>query len=279
MAVAVAAAGLTGAGLVTTTALPAQAAPQGTLTDFGFDAQSYGSQTTGNENADSGATALSNIPCTRYVPRSNENFVEQAGDGDGVALSNVRTVNFTAVNGDQTAVTSRVNSSDGTLGGGQIAFSNLTGKVKSYHDASGFHVDTTSTLGTLTVDGVPVPLPIGDQEMEVPVPGSGTLFVNHQVGKANQISAVGGVNVLRFVRDDGTVEKVGRAFSRIDGNIEGGLFQGSAWGSDARTGDVAALGRGALQPMPCPGTRGASWTLEPAGPTPLSVSSAPATPP
>ncbi len=88
MAVAVAAAGLTGAGLVTTTALPAQAAPQGTLTDFGFDAQSYGSQTTGNENADSGATALSNIPCTRYVPRSNENFVEQAGDGDGVALSN-----------------------------------------------------------------------------------------------------------------------------------------------------------------------------------------------
>ncbi len=87
------------------------------------------------------------------------------------------------------------------------------------------------------------------------MPGSGTLFVNHQVGKANQISAVGGVNVLRFVRDDGTVEKVGRAFSRIDGNIEGGLFQGSAWGSDARTGDVAALGRGALQPMPCPGAR------------------------
>lgn len=254
--VAVATAGLAGAGLVTAAALPAQAAPQGTLTDFGFDASSYGSKTTGNDNARSGATALSVLPCTRYVPRSNANFIERVGDGDGVALQNVRTRNFTAATDTQTAVTSRVTISDGTLGGGEIAFTNLTGLVKSYHDASGFHVDTTSTLGTLTIGGAPVAVPIGEQETAIPVPGSGTLYVNFQVGNANAVSAVGGVNVLKFVADDGTVEKVGRAFARIDGNIEGGLFRGSAWGSDARTGNIAALGRGALQPMPCPGTRG-----------------------
>lgn len=255
-ALALATVGLTGAGLGTVTALPAQAAPQGTLTDFGFDAASYGSKTTGNENAASGATALSVLPCTRYVPRSSENFIEQVGDGDGVELTNAHTRNFTEVNGGQTAVISRVEISNGTLAGGEIAFTNLVGRVKSYHGAAGFRVDTTSSLGSLSIGGVPVPLPIGDQETAIPVPGAGTLYVNRQVSRANQVSATGGVNVMRFVGDDGTVEKVGRAFSRIDGNIEGGLFKGSAWGSDARTGDLAALGRAALQPMPCPGTRG-----------------------
>ena len=228
----------------------------GTLTDFGFDAASYGSQTTGNPAAVSGPTALSHIPCTRYVPRSQDNVVAEAGDGDGVALQAVTTRNHTAQSAGTTEAVSRVHIAAGTLAGGQVEFSDLTGRVRSFHDTAGYHVQTVSRLGSLTVGGVPVVLPDDGTEMEVPVPGLGTLVLNHTVRHETAISSTGAVNVLRFNGSDGTTERVGRAYSRIDGEIEGGLFAGAAWGSDGRVDDTATLGRAALRPMPCPGTRG-----------------------
>lgn len=228
----------------------------GTLTDFGFDAASYGSQTTGNPAAVSGPTALSHVPCTRYVPRSQDNVVAEAGDGDGVALQAVTTRNHTAQSAGTTEAVSRVHIAAGTLAGGQVEFSDLTGRVRSFHDTAGYHVQTVSRLGSLTVGGVPVVVPDDGTEMEVPVPGLGTLVLNHTVRHETAISSTGAVNVLRFNGSDGTTERVGRAYSRIDGEIEGGLFAGAAWGSDGRADGTATLGKAALRPMPCPGTRG-----------------------
>ncbi len=64
--------------------------------------------------------------------------------------------------------------------------------------------------------------------------------------------------MLRYKEDGpgGTIEKVGRAFARIDGNVEGGIFGGGAHGTDSTTGDTAATGKSARRPMPCPGTDG-----------------------
>jgi len=226
------------------------------VTDFGFDAQSYGSKTTGNDSADSGATALSVLPCTRTVPRSTENFLAEGGDGAGASVSNVRTRNVTSAGDAKVAATSHVRVESGSLASGAVTFTNLTGRVQSFHDGTGYHVTTTSSLGSLSVNGVPVAVPLDGEETTVPVPGAGTLTVNRQVDLANRLGAEGAVNVLRFDRDDGTVQRIGRAFARIDGEIEGGLFHGAAWGSDARTGQITQQGRAALQPMPCPGTRG-----------------------
>jgi hypothetical protein len=237
-------------------AVQSGAADAGTLTDFGFDAASYGSKTTGNPAAASGATALSHVPCTRYVPRSHANFVAEVGDGDGVALHGVTTRNHTARTDGTTAAVSRVHIADGTLAGGQVEFTDLTGRVRSFHDTAGFHVQTVSQLGALTVGGVPIELPGDRAEMEVPVPGAGTLVINATVRHETAFSSTGAVNVLRFDGSDGTTERVGRAYSRIDGQIEGGLFAGAAWGSDGRVDGTAALGKAALRPMPCPGTRG-----------------------
>ncbi len=228
----------------------------GTLTDFGFDASSYGSRTTGNPVVDSGPTALSVLPCTRYVPRSNENVVAEAGDGAGVELQGITTRNWTAQAHGETSAFSRVHIASGTLAGGDVAFTGLTGRVRSFHDADGFHVRTISQVGSLSVAGVPVVLPPGGGPVVITVPGVGELVVHRTVRHRAEWGALGSVNVLRFTASDGTTERVGRAFARIDGQIEGGLFHGAAWGSDARVQDVATLGRAALRPMPCPGTRG-----------------------
>ncbi len=246
-----------GAGLVAVAPAAAAPAAEVAITNFGFDAASYGSKTTGNPTADSDATALSHLPCTRRVPRDDRNFLAEAGDGDGVSLRGVNTHNFTRRKDGTVSANSVVTIDRGRLAGGEVRFTNLRGRVKSFHNATGYHVNTVSDLGTLTVAGKLVPLPVGGQRLEVPVPGQGTLIVNRRVEHVRNVGANGAVNVLRFVSStDNTVEKVGRAFSRIDGQIEGGLFGGAAWGSDARVGDRAALGRAALQPMPCPGTRG-----------------------
>ena len=245
-----------GAGLVAVAPAGAAPAAEVAITDFGFDAASYGSKTTGNPTADSDATALSHLPCTRKVPRDDRNFLAEAGDGDGVSLRGVATHNFTRRKNGTVSANSVVNIDRGRLAGGDVRFTNLRGRVKAFHNARGYHVKTVSDLGSLTVLGDNVPLPVGGRQFKVPLPG-GMLIVNRRIEHVRNIGANGAVNVLRFVSStDNTVEKVGRAFARIDGQIEGGLFGGAAWGSDARVGDRAALGRAALQPMPCPGTRG-----------------------
>jgi len=190
------------------------------------------------------------------VPRSRDNFLATGGDGDGVALSGVTTHNYTARDDGTVSVFATVRIDSGSLAGGQVDFENLRGVARSYHNASGYHSKALSSVGALTVGGAPVPLPDKGEQLEIPVPGSGTLYVNYNGNSATKRSAGATVNVLRFEADNGTVERVGKSTSRIDGQIEGGLFQGAAWASDAHVGDLAALGRAALQPIPCAGTDG-----------------------
>lgn len=231
-------------------------APSGRLTNFGFDAAAYGSRTSGNPNADSDATAASYLPCTRYVPRSRENFVATAGDGDGVSLDAVSTRNHTLAKDGAVSSISTVKIDSGSLANGQIEFTNLRGRVRSFHDAGGYHVAAVSSLGSLSIGGLPVVLGTDGQELEIPVPGAGTLFLNRTRANANGRRAVGTVNVMRFEANNGTIEQVGRAGSRLDGNVDSGVFGGGAWGSDGRVGDLAAIGRDAFLPIPCAGTFG-----------------------
>jgi hypothetical protein len=226
------------------------------LTDFSFSHTAYGSRTTGNPNAESGATALSHLPCTRAVPRSNENFVATAGDGDGTELDNVRSQGFTKKVRGTVSVTSQNTIERGSLASGAIEFTNLRAVAKTLHDGNGFATKTVSSLGSLTISGAPI-IPVPDAErQEIPVPGVGTLILNMKKSSEGMRTAKAGVNVIRFEGDDGTVTRVGKAYSRMDKGVTGGVFGGAAWGSEARVGDVAAAGRSALKPIPCPGTNG-----------------------
>lgn len=233
----------------------------GTVTDFSFSHVAYGSKTTGNPNANSGPTALSVIGCTRVVPRDNENFMTTTGDGDGTELDNVRSRGFTRKVGGRVSVTSMNTIERGSLLSGAIQFTNLKAVAKTLHDSAGFSTKTVSTLGSLDINGTSVPVPNAGRQ-DIPVPGLGTLTFNMVRTAERARSATAAVNVIRFKGDDGTIVRVGKAYSHIDRDVTGGIFGGAAWGSEARVGDVAAAGRSALRPIPCAGTNGKVLTNE-----------------
>lgn len=238
---------------------PAEGAPKGTLTNFTADAVSYGSRTVGDpNNVRSGATAAAYFPCTRYVPRETNNFVNTVTRGD-TRLTNVRSRNFSAAG--PISVTATNTAQSGTLGrGGLVTFTNLSARVRVYHNGSGFHVTPVSSLGSLKAplikSGPSVPIALTGRRQTVPVPGQGTLYLNYKQHSKGTHRAGGAVNVIRFVKNDGTTVKVGRASAQLSDGVTRGVFSGAAWGSQSKTGNLAATGRTALKPIACPGTRG-----------------------
>jgi len=254
---------LTGLGLVsgpsaTATDTAARQAPAraDTLTNFGFDATAFGSKVDGNRDADSDATARSHLPCTRYVPRDRRNHVAESDRG-GVSTRNVSTHNFTRQRKGITSATATSTVENGSMAGGAVRFTDLRARNTSFHEKGrGYAVDQASRIGSLAIGGQAVRIPDDGRTFRVPVPGQGTLIVNDKRREVTKRSAFGVVTVLTFVGDDGTVERTAHAQSRIDGEIEGGLFHGGAWGSQANVADTATSRRGAYQPMPCPGTYG-----------------------
>ncbi|MBA2446033.1 MAG: hypothetical protein H0V49_11985, partial [Nocardioidaceae bacterium] len=232
------------------------AGKRGILTDFGYDATAYGSKSDDNTTADSDATAVSHLPCTRYVPRDRDNHVANSDQG-GVTLRNVDTHNFTRQRNGVTSATSVATAEGGKMAGGAVRFTDLRASNRSLHErGEGFRVEQVSSIGSLEVSGVNVPIPSNGRTFTVPVPGRGDLVVNERKRKVTKRSAVGTVNVLKFVGTDGTVQRTAHAQSRIDGNVEGGVFQGGAVGSRAVVADTATSKKGAAQPIPCPGTFG-----------------------
>lgn len=243
------------AGLVVSTPAVA-AAPSGTRTNFGFDATAYGSKADGASGTESDPTAVSHLPCTRFVPRERSNHLAEADQG-GVQTSQVDTRNFTRQANGVTSATSTATVQGGSLAGGVVTFTDLRARNVSLHKkGAGFRVRQFSSVGSLQVAGAPVPVPDDGSTQSVPVPGQGTLVINDKARRVSRSGAAGTVNALKFVGDDGRVQRTAHAASNIDGRLEDGLFRGGAWANQATVAETATTKKGALQPIPCTGTFG-----------------------
>lgn len=104
-----------------------------TLTNFGFDATAYGSKADGASGTESDPTAVSHLPCTRFVPRDVENHVAESDRG-GVQTSNVDTHNFTRQRNGVTSATSKASVQGGSLAGGVVQFTDLRARNVSLHE-------------------------------------------------------------------------------------------------------------------------------------------------
>ncbi len=228
----------------------------GTLTNFAFGAMAYGSRSQGPETANADPTAVSYLPCTRFVPRDRSNHVATSDEG-GVATQNADTHNFTHQQNGVTTAISIATVQDGTLAGGSVGFTDLRSKnVSSHVKGQGFKLKQVSSIGSLTVAGAPVPIPDDGNTFTVPVPGRGTLTVHHKIPAVSSSGAFGIINTLKFDGDDGSVQTVAHSQSKVENGVEGGLFRGAAWASEATVADAASSRRGAYRPIPCPGTDG-----------------------
>lgn len=101
-----------------------------------------------------------------------------------------------------------------------------------------------------------MPVPNDGTTQTIPVPGQGTLILNDKAKRLTPGGAFGVVNAIKFVSDDGRVQRTAHAQSNIDGLIEDGVFRGGAWANLATVAETATSKKGAYQPMPCTGTFG-----------------------
>ncbi|CAA9331562.1 MAG: hypothetical protein AVDCRST_MAG29-1082 [uncultured Nocardioidaceae bacterium] len=231
-------------------------AERGTLTRFGFDATAYGSKADGVSGTESDPTAVSHLPCTSYVPRERENHVANSDRG-GIQTNNVDTRNFTRQRDGVTSATSIATVQGGSMAGGAVRFTDLKARNVSFHKVGdGFRVKQFSSVGSLSVNGIAVPVPDNGRTTEVAVPGQGTLILNDKSRQVTAKRAFGVVNALKFVETNGRVQRTAHAQSNIDRLVESGVFQGGAWGSQSVVANTATSRRGAYQPMPCRGTFG-----------------------
>ena len=265
----------TGAGPATGSSVATAGAARAVPTSFALETFGYGSRVRGGQvPAGSGSTAYQVIGCTNNAGVSRENHeAQEALPGIGTA-SQVATRTWTTTN-DSGVVTShsrstiaRIVLADSPLG--SLEINGIKSVSKAWHDAAGFHADTSSAIGSITLTppgGEPQEqaLPTPDQPLDIP--GLVTITVGNPRKAVDANGAVARNEVIRIdSAASGSKARIGHTYAEISGGIKHGIFGGFSSGSriNAADGSVTS-GRTPYQPLPCQGTDGQVQTRSIAG--------------
>ena len=270
--VAPALAALLGAALVTTTVLPAASATtapapraQGGGSDIALKAGAYGTRLTGGQvPAGSGMTAFSVIGCSTVPGVSHHNEVAEANLPSAGTVSGVTTrVWATKSNGGMhsyaRSTTAEVVLADSPLG--SVSIRAVTSLSHAWHDASGFHSKTTSSVGKIVFTppvGDPQVLDIPTPGQPVEIPGLARISVGESHDRSNSTGATAwGVALRVKVIPSETELYVSRSKAQALSGVKHGRFGGYSAGTEAEIlGGVLVSGRNPVSLMPCQGTNG-----------------------
>jgi hypothetical protein len=248
------------------------AAPSGTTakpesTHFALKTSGYGTRLKGGQiPAGSDTTAYRVIGCTNKAGLDRENHqAEETLPGVGTA-SQVKTRVWTTTNKNQEVVSSwsrntikRVTMEDNPLG--TVEINGIRSVSRAYHDDSGFHAETTTDIGSITLTpagGEPQvqELPAPGEPLEIP--GVATITVGKSIKKTSASGASASADVLDIVATmSGSRARIAHTQAEISGGIKSGVFGGFASGTRAKgLEDNVSSGYTPLLVMPCQGTRG-----------------------
>jgi hypothetical protein len=147
-------------------------------------------------------------------------------------------------------------------GAGSIQIKAITALAHSFHDAKGFHAETTTSVGTIQF--VP-PGGGAPQELEIPTPGNPTEvpgLATITLGKSKKhVDADGAqaqANALIVHKTaSGSKSTVGQAKAKVLNGVKHGTFHGYSAGSSSLSADGnVSNGRTPLSLMPCQSTDG-----------------------
>ncbi|MFC4784506.1 choice-of-anchor P family protein [Nocardioides sp. MAHUQ-72] len=250
---------------------PGTAADAGTTartqpTAFALQTSGFGTRVRGGQvPAGSDDTAYTVIACTNKAGLTRQNHVAEE-TLPGVGKASEITTKVWTTQSRKGVVTSRSRNSvarvvlaDSPLG--SLSIDGLRSVSKAWHDSSGFHSSTKTSIGSITLtpaagDPQQLDLPTPDQPLEVP--GLATI----SLGKSHKSAGSGGAKataeVLRIdVTASGSRARIGHTYAEIDGGVKSGIFGGFASGLRANAADSnITTGRTPYQPMPCQGTGG-----------------------
>jgi hypothetical protein len=277
--VALAAAGLVGVGLATP-AIAGKETAKLVPTKFGLEASGYASKLHGGQApTGSDKAAYSVVACTNKAGVENDN-AEAAGDlGNGLAFHGASTHAWTTKNGQAVSAWSRHKINKITLVGSPLGDVNLKALVSTshaWHDASGYHGHSASSLGAIEFDpvvGEPQDFPVPSPGQSVTIPGVAEIGLGIGTDKSGHAEAATNINALRVkVLLSSTNTWIGHTHADISGAVKTDLFSGSAYASKLSLLDgLAASGRTVPTSVPCVGTNG-NWTTNHLNDTDLSGS-------
>lgn len=257
-----------GSGL-TLAGAPGYAATSGRVgtSHYALTMSGYGTRVIGGQvPAGSQTTAYQRIGCTNKVNKSKNNDVASATIPGLGTLSGLHTRVWTTRHLGVVGSNASHSVDSLTLAStplGTLSISAINAKARAYHDATGYHAVTSTSLGAITLTpaiGPAVPISAPTPGNPVTIPGVATLTL----GKNTQHSSANGAfaNAVALVVDvtaTGTQAKVGRAVAQIGAGLVYGMFHGHSNAtriSTALQGNLKS-GPNPLSLMPCQGTAGA----------------------
>lgn len=265
---------------------PAQAATSVTgtsakteATHFALQGSGFGTRARGGQvPAGSDSTAFQYIGCTNKAGLDRENHEAEATIPGAGTASDVKTRVWTTSKGGTVSSWARNSIAKLVLADnpmGSVEINAITSVSHAFHDATGFHSETTASIGSITFTPAGGPpqeqaLPTPGQPLEIP--GVATITVGRNVKKTTASSAVAASDVIDIdATASGTRIRTAHSRAVIQGGIKSGIFSGFASSSQGEAADGhVTSGHTPYLVMPCQGTGGKVRTRTVASATPDS---------
>jgi hypothetical protein len=248
-----------------------------TPTAYSLEASGYTSRVKGGDvPTGSDKAAYTVVSCTNKAGLSNTNSQAEGDAGNGLVFQDASTRAWTAKSGDRVSAWSRNHIEQVTLADtptGDLVLQNLTSTSHAWHDATGFHSQSTSTLGSITFSptvGEDQSIPVPSPGQSVTIPGVADIGLgagNDKVGDAGATTGIDAVRVDTLFSD--TTTFLGHARAWVTDEVKNQLFGGSAFATKSTVLGVLTSGRTVPTSVPCVGTKG-NWTTNRADEATLS---------
>ena len=244
-------------------------------TSFAFQSSGFGSRVNGGQvPVGSSTTAYQHIGCTNLAGRDKVNDVAAATVPGLGTVSGVQTRTWTTMKGGVAAAHSSHSIAELSLassGVGSVTIDAIHSLSKAFHDGSGFHSTTSTTVGDIRFapsSGPAQTFPAPTPDKPITIPGLATITLGRSSTGHGPLGATASAEALVVdVVATGTKVKVAHTHAAIGGGLTSGVFRGHANATrvvKALT-DVAHSGPQPLVLMGCLGTRGHRVTKSIAG--------------
>jgi len=234
--------------------------------DIALKGYAYGTRVVGGQvPAGSGMTAFTVIGCTGKTGITRGNVVADADLQGSGNVSGVKTELWTrnvdgALHSYSRSTTAEVVLADTPLG--SLSIRGVTSLAHAWHDTSGFHAETESSVGKIVLTppvGDPQVLDLPTPEQPIEIPGLGTIYLGQGVKSVSGAGATARAVALRIdLRSStGTEVYVARTTAQALAGVKYGRFGGYSAGTEVNALDgTITSGRNPLSLMPCQGTKG-----------------------
>lgn len=249
----------------TSTASGATAAGTTTSTRFAMSASGYSTRVVGGEiPAGSDQTAYQVIGCTNKAGLSKRNTVATANFGPLIVVNAATTHVWTTKKNGVVSSWGQNKIASITLGDsttpGTATINGITSTSRAYHNGTGFHARTKTTVLSVDPDGSgPLPPKSGPTPGDpILVPGLAEISVGSSRKNVTANGASARADALRIeIIPTDTVAYFAHSRAKIGSGVVSGLFRGSSYASKATALDGSITsGKTPFLVMPCQGTNG-----------------------